>query len=211
MPNATVTAAGMRLMKLLVGTPPQAVSELVRAAGVTRTAVAEQLDELVAAGLVERQTQRLSGRGRPRHLYRATNTAISLLFTGRQQLLVPAIWQAIRELGGEPLCGNVLKRVSGLLADHYRPNVTARKPVQRLQQLIGLLTAEGGLADAVQNDEGRVVLYKRSCPFLSMADPQRSVCHIDLEMISEVVGKPVRQVACRHEGDPCCAFEIVDD
>ena len=84
MPNATVTAAGMRLMKLLVGQPPQAVSELVRMAGVTRTAVAEQLDELVAAGLVERQTQRLSGRGRPRHLYRATNTAISLLFTGRQ-------------------------------------------------------------------------------------------------------------------------------
>lgn len=52
-------------MKLLVGNPPQTITDLIRAAGVTRTAVTEQLNELVAAGFVERSMERLSGRGRP--------------------------------------------------------------------------------------------------------------------------------------------------
>ena len=77
--------------------------------------------------------------------------------------------------------------------------------------LIGLLTAEGGLAEGIEDDRGRLVLHKRSCPFLSMVDQQRSVCLIDLEMMSAVVGRPIRQTACRHDGDPCCTFVIVEN
>ena len=101
--DATISPAGLRIMKLLVGNPPQTVAELIRAAGVTRTAVTEQLNELVAAGFVERDTQRLPGRGRPRHLYRATDAALVLLFASNQRLVVPAIWRAILDVGGEEL------------------------------------------------------------------------------------------------------------
>jgi predicted transcriptional regulator len=80
MPDATISAAGLRVVRLLVGNPPQTVSSLIRATGVTRTAVTEQLNELIAAGFVERDTERLSGRGRPRHLYRTTQAALVLLF-----------------------------------------------------------------------------------------------------------------------------------
>jgi len=208
MPDASISAAGLRVMKLLVGNPPQTVSNLIEATGVTRTAVTEQLNELVAAGFVERSTQRLTGRGRPRHLYQATHTALALLFAGNQRLVVPAIWRAIRELGGEELARKVLKRVSRALAEHYNDKITAKRAPERLRQFINLLTAEGSLIEAVENDEGRLVLYKRSCPFISMVDQQRSVCYIDQEMLSAVVGRSVRQTACRHEGAPCCTFEI---
>ena len=211
MPDATLSAAGLRIMKLLVGNPPQTVSELIRATGVTRTAVTEQLNELVATGFVERGTERLPGRGRPRHLYKATHAALVLLFASNQQLVVPAIWRAIRQLGGEELTTSVLKRVSRALADHYNGKITAKKPQERLQQLIDLLTAEGGLIEAVEDAKGQLVLYKRSCPFISMIDQQRSVCFIDREFLSAVVGRPVRQIACRHEGAPCCTFEIVGE
>ena len=207
MSGATLTAAGMRVMKLLVGNPPQTVSDLIGAAGVTRTAVAEQLNELLAAGLVQRSMERLTGRGRPRHLYQATPAAMMLLFADRQRLVVPAIWQAIRDIGGENMARKILKRVSRALADHYNAQITATRPPERLRQFIELLTAEGGLNEAVEND-GRWVLHRRSCPFLSMVDEQRSVCFIDREMLSSVVGRPVRQTSCRHEGDPCCTFEI---
>ena len=76
MADATVSAAGLRIVKLLVGNPPQTVSDLIDTTGVTRTAVTEQLNELVAAGFVERSTERLTGRGRPRHLYKATDAAL---------------------------------------------------------------------------------------------------------------------------------------
>ena len=132
-----------------------------------------------------------------------------LLFASNQRLVVPAIWRAIREVGGEELLHKVLKRVSRVLAEHYNSKITAKKPQERLRQLIDLLTAEGGLIEAVEDDQGQLVLYKRSCPFISMVDEQRSVCYIDQEMLGAVVGRPVRRTACRHEGAPCCTFEIV--
>ena len=211
MPDATISAAGLRVMKLLVGNPPQTISDLIRAAGVTRTAVTEQLNELVAAGFVERSMERLPGRGRPRHRYKATDAALVLLFASNQRLVVPAIWRAIDEVGDEELADKIRKRVSHLLAEHYSAKITAKRPSERLRQFFDLLTAEGGLIEVVEGDRGQLVLHKRSCPFISMADQRRSVCHIDQDMMSAVVGRPVRQTACRHEGAPCCTFEIVGE
>jgi DeoR family transcriptional regulator, suf operon transcriptional repressor len=209
MSHVTISTAGLRVMKLLVGNPPQTVSELIRAAGVTRTAVTEQLNELVAAGFVERNTERLPGRGRPRHLYKATQAALLLLFANNQRLVVPAIWQAIRESGGDSLTKTILQQVSQSLAEHYSSKLTARKPEERLRQFIDLLMAEGGLIEAVEGDDGRLIIYKRSCPFISMVDSDRNVCHIDEEMMTAVVGRPVHKTSCRHQGAPCCTFEVV--
>lgn len=211
MPDAIISAAGLRIMKLLVGNEPQSISALIRSTGVTRTAVTEQLNELVAAGFVERETERLPGRGRPRHLYKATHAAMVLLFTSNQRLVVPAVWRAIYAIGGEELTDQVLKRVSAAMAEHYNSKITAKKPQERLQQLMKLLMAEGGLVEAVEDEKGQLVLYKRSCPFISMVDERRSVCHIDQDVMSSVVGRPIRQVSCRHEGAPCCSFEIVEE
>jgi predicted ArsR family transcriptional regulator len=207
MPDVTISTAALRVVKLLVGRPPQTIADLIKITKVTRTAVTEQLNELVAAGFVERSTERLPGRGRPRHLYRATHTCLSMLFTSNQRLLVPAVWQAIHAVGGDKLAKEVLKRVSGSLADHYNRQVTGREPRQRLRQLIALLRAEGGLVEAVEQN-GHLVMHKRSCPFISMLDEKRSVCCVDQEMMNLVVGQAVRRTACRHEGAPCCTFEI---
>jgi predicted ArsR family transcriptional regulator len=55
------------------------------------------------------------------------------------------------------------------------------------------------------------VLHKRSCPFLRMVDEKRSICCVDLEMMTAIVGKPVRRTACRHDGSPCCTFEVAEE
>lgn len=207
MAGAFVNAAGMRIVKLLVGNPSMCVGDLIEAAGVTRTAVTEQLNELVAAGFVKRTTERLAGRGRPRHRYAATDSALLLLFASNQQLVVPAIWQAIHKVGGEKLTRQVLRRVSRSLAEHYRRRITATKPRERLEEMADLLREEGVLVEICEED-GQVVMRKRSCPFISMADEDRHVCCIDQEMMTAVVGRPVRRTACRHDGDPCCEFEL---
>ena len=103
LPDATVTAVGLRVVKLLVGNPPQSIDELALATGVTRTAVIEQLRMLVKAGLAERHTQRLGSRGRPRYLFSATTAALLMLFASNQNMVVPAIWEAIGTLGGVEL------------------------------------------------------------------------------------------------------------
>ncbi len=208
MTDLRVSAAAMRVMRLLVGRRPRPINDLVDATGVTRTAVTEQLHELASAGFVERRTERLEGRGRPRHLYFATDSAMILLFGNSQRMVVPAIWQAIHEVGGKPLSRKVLRRVSRALAEHYNQRITAEDPQQRLMEFTELLREEGGLVEAL-NQGGQLVLRKRSCPFVSMLDDRHSVCCVDQQMMAEVVGRRVKRMTCRYEGDPCCTFEIV--
>jgi predicted ArsR family transcriptional regulator len=207
MAESTVSAAGLKIVKLLVGNPPHSVTDLVQATGVTRTAVTEQLRELVTAGFVEQSAERLQGRGRPRYLFKATNDALVLLFSSNQRLVVPAIWKAIDEIGGEQLKDKVLKKTSRILADHYNSKITAKKPQDRLRQLMSIFISEGGILEAVEED-GKLVVYKRSCPFISMVDANHTICTVDLDMMSQVVGRPVLRTACRHDGDPCCKIEI---
>ncbi len=207
MADVIISAAGLRIVKILVGSPPQTVADLIGATGVTRTAVTEQLNDLVGAGFVERTTERLPGRGRPRHLYRATDAALLLLFANNQRLVVPAIWRAIDKVAGPRATQQVLKQVSKSLAEHYSRRITATQPEKRLRQLIELLRDEGGLVD-VKEEDGQLVMRKRSCAFISMFDESRAVCTVDEEMMSAVVGCPVRRVECRHDGAPCCSFEL---
>jgi DeoR family transcriptional regulator, suf operon transcriptional repressor len=208
MPEAIVSPAAMRVIKLLVGNPPLTVADLIDATGVTRTAVTEQLNELVAAGFVDRAVERLPGRGRPRHLYSANAAALLLLFASNQQVVVPAIWQAIDELGGDQLRGQIARRVTQLLADHYRPRITGHTPEERLRQVTQMLCEEGHLVDVKHDGDGQLVLRKRTCPFINMFEENRTVCGVDLDLLSELVGAPVEQTTSRHDGAPCCTFAV---
>ena len=208
MSQILVTDAGMRVVKLLVGNPPKTMADLIEATGVTRTAVTEQLSELVAAGLVARTVERTSGRGRPRHRYAATDAALLLLFADNRRLLVPALWKAIGEVGGKQFTRKVLKRVGKSMAEHYKSRVKGRTPRARLRQLMELLREEGVLLDVVSDGKRGLRIHKRSCPFFSMYEETQNVCAVDSEMMSLVVGARVKRTACRHEGDPCCTFEL---
>lgn len=89
-------------MRLLAGSPPQTMVKLIAAAGVTRTAVTEQFNELLAAGYVERSLQKRSW-GRPQHLYRATEYSLRTLFPNNQRLLAPLLLEAFHELADREL------------------------------------------------------------------------------------------------------------
>ena len=208
MPDVAVSPAGMRIIRVLVGRKPVTVAQLIEAAGVTRTAVTEQLNELIAAGFVERSVERLTGRGRPRHVYRASHAALLMLFTSNQHLVVPAIWDAIREIGGNELSRKVLKKVARKLADHYRPKITGRTAAERLRQFARALSDEGHLVEIAQDQRGRPLMRKRSCAFISMFEDRRTVCEVDQEVLAALVDGPIRRIACRHDGQPCCVFQL---
>jgi len=208
MPEALVSTAGMRIVRLLVGTPPQTIAELIRATGVTRTAVSEQLNELVAGGFVARTMERLPQRGRPRYRYSATRAALLLLAAGSRQSVVPAIWQAIEHVGGRELTKKVQKRVTHAIVDQYRQRVTGQTPRDRLRQLAEVWSEEGHLVEFREDEKGQLLLRKRSCGFISMYEETRTICSIDLDVIAALVQAPVVRAECRHDGDPCCAFEL---
>ncbi len=191
-----------------MGTPPQTVSDLVEAAGVTRTAIMGQLNELVAAGLVEREMKHCAVRGRPRHLYRATSAGLQLF--ANHWAVIPAIWRAIAHVVGDEALEEVLKSVAHELAKHYSRRIDAEDPLERMRQLIELFRESGELID-MDEESGQPLVRKRSCAFVGLHDHDRKVCCVGQEMMSEVVGRPVRRTACRYEGSPCCTFQIFQD
>ena len=102
----------------------------------------EQLNDLVAKGYVERTLdERRPGRGRPRHLYKAVDPSL-LLFTNGQQVVMSALWRAIFDICGEGAARRVLKQVSRAMTDYYRQKITAKKPQERLRQLIAVFAGE---------------------------------------------------------------------
>ena len=97
--------------------------------------------------------------------------------------------------------------MSRKLADYYCAQITAKEPKERLRRLVNILRNEGGVLE-IRQEDGATVVYRRTCPFMSMMDDKRLTCVIDLEMINLVVGHAVRRTACRMDGAPCCTLRI---
>ena len=104
----SISAVGTRIMRLLIGQSPKTMTELIEATGVTRTAISEQLSELISSGYIQQKLERLPGRGRPRYLYSATEYALKKLFEGYQSILVPAAWRAIKKHCGADVVDTVV-------------------------------------------------------------------------------------------------------
>jgi DeoR family transcriptional regulator, suf operon transcriptional repressor len=191
---------------MLVGRAPQSISDLTKAAGVTRTAITGQLYQLIEAGLVERRSEQSPNRGRPRHLYTATEASLMLFITS-QRLLIPSVFRAVRNIGSEKTLRAVLKQVTHALAEHYQRKISATKPDSRLRKLADILNDEGAVIETAE-EKGRFVMVKRSCPLVGILEDKRAICRIDLDVMRAVVGRHVTRTACRHDGAPCCTFIV---
>ena len=194
-------------MRLLIGQPPKTMSELIEATGVTRTAISEQLNELILSGYIQQKLERLPGRGRPRYLYSATEFALKKLFEGYQSILVPAAWRAIKKHCGQDVVKNVVDEISTELADHFNRQIESHVPEERLREFSEIVSHSGRLGTC-RIDGEHAEYDKLSCPFVSMYDGSGIVCDIDKLAMSKIMKVPVERIRCRLEGSPCCTFRL---
>ena len=203
----SIGAVGTRIMRLLIGQPPKTMSELIEATGVTRTAVSEQLNEMISAGFIQQKLERLPGRGRPRYLYSATEYALKKLFEGYQSILVPAAWRAIKKHCGEEVVSKMVDDISTELAEHFNRQIESPIPEERLQEFTDIVCRSGRLGTC-RVESQHAEYDKLSCPFVSMYDGSGIVCDIDELAMSKIMKTPVERVRCRLEGAPCCTFRF---
>lgn len=201
--KSIVSQAGKKVLEQLIGFPPRTIPELMAALHVTRTAITEQLHELTALGFVERFALPRASRGRPQYRYRATPEAIEKLCQGNEHLLVPAIWNAIREIGGETLLEKVVDEIATQLAEKHG----GKEPDwhSRLQALV----FQGGFDDCQYQEDGSVLLTKRTCRLHAMRDEAAVVCQIHLQTLAKITHARIERVAYRLEDSPCCQFRVV--
>lgn len=179
------------------------ISDLVAQTGVTATAVRQRIGRMMAAGLIQRHTER-HGRGRPNHRYVLTEKGERYAGDNFSDLAV-VLWEEIRAVQDPNVRRGLLKRIAGRFVERYRGRVDGDTLGQRMDSLVGLMD-EKEVPFEVDDSGTLPVLSALVCPYPELAQLDRGVCTMEKLMLSEVLGENVRLSACRLDGAPCCTF-----
>jgi predicted ArsR family transcriptional regulator len=180
------------------------VTELAEELEVTATAVRQRLTRLMARQYIGR-TATKSGRGRPRHHYALTDK-------GRRKSgsnfadLAAALWEEIRLVQDPEVRRGLIQRLSHRLSQMYVGRVTGDSVRERMEQL-GRLFEERQIPFNVGRQEDLPVLTVYACPYPELAGDDRSICSLERQMFTQVLGTELHQKECRLDGDTCCSFE----
>jgi predicted ArsR family transcriptional regulator len=180
------------------------VGELAELMDVTATAVRQRLNRLLAQGYIDRLVVR-SGRGRPGHRYVLTDKGRRKTGANFADLAI-ALWQEIRDIKDPETRRGLFQRISRRLAEMYESQVQAETVEERMEQLAELFSSRQ-IPFEVDYEGDLPVLTALACPYLDLAEQDRSICAMERILFSELLGQDLRLNKCRLNGDGCCTFE----
>jgi len=182
------------------------VQELCDAAGVTATAVRQRLTRLQGAGYVERQTVR-SGRGRPHHAYRVTDSGRQVLGDNYSELAL-LLWDELLGIEEPSVRERVTNRIRQALVRRYGASVQGVSLLERLGELRSSL-ANHGFRVEVDSQGEFPVLRETNCPYHELAQRDSGICELEQQVFEQVLGTPLRLASCCRDGHGCCEFHPV--
>jgi len=191
------------LLNLLADSGPLAISDIGSYFEITRTAVHERLLRLMAEGLVERKLRR-GGRGRPSYRYLLSPKARKLAGNNFADLAA-VLWQQV--LGIEDsrrrqhVIGNIVTALKILYADAIH-GTTLKARMESLRDL----HEKRRVRCEVDTPGGGPRFTLRDCPYLDLAEVDRSVCQMETMLFSQLLGDEVVLSQCRLDGHACCEF-----
>ena len=77
---------------------------------------------------------------------------------------------------------------------------------ERMEQL-GQLFEERHIPFTVGRQGELPILTVYACPYPELAGDDRSICTLERQMFTQVLGTELNQTECRLDGDTCCTFE----
>ncbi len=182
------------------------VVELTEKLEVTATAVRQRLDRLENAGYVERRKNSV-GRGRPTFSYFLTDLGwrqVGVTYTD----LAVALWSEIMLLEESGTKAKLIERVSKRMGRAFRDLLPEGSIEDRMKSLAGLMAARRIPASFV-SVEGLPILSVHACPYpdLTSRDTDRSLCHLEQQVLSEAIGQPLELSCCKLDGHGSCQFK----
>lgn len=187
------------------------VEELAAELGVTDNAVRAQLQALERDGIVRQAGIRRTGVvGKPPATFEIAPSAEALLSTAYAPVLRALLVALEKRMSQNDL--DALFREVGRLLAAQKGVTTGSTPESRadLEQRVNaaaeFLAALGG---ELQVEAGAATFTLRgyACPLSDAVCTQANVCHAIEELVSQMVGVPVRE-CCDREGKARCCFEV---
>jgi predicted ArsR family transcriptional regulator len=180
---------------------------MASALGVTATAVRNRLTRLTGSGLIERRAEQ-GGRGRPRHVYQASDEANRRFGQNYAELAVVLWDEMMRTVDDRRLRRLLFARITDRLAEMYRSQLSGDEWEGRLVQLGSILHDRGIEAEITRAEaSSSPVLKQLSCPYFELAQEDPTICAMERKMLEKVLGRGLRLSQCRLDGHRSCDFE----
>lgn len=203
-------APSERLLMTLKMQGAQTSAEIGKRHGITGEAARQQLQKLQEDGLVTEE-RRSAGRGRPAVYWHLTEKA-QARFPDTHAALTVDILRSITEVLGPEALNQVIAERETVTLGHYRSALSkCTNTRERLEKLAELRSAEGYMAQVVEDDDG-LRLIENHCPICAAATFCQGFCRAEKAVFQNVLGPEVRIERDEHivGGGRRCTYLVRD-
>jgi DeoR family suf operon transcriptional repressor len=197
------------LLQVLKRTGEAGVEELAEALAVTVSAVRQQLDGLLADGLVT-YTEVREGRGRPKHVYRLTRQAEGLFpkaYGGLTNELLGYVTDA-----DPALIDTIFERRRQRRTEGARARVEGMDFAAKVAELAKILDEDGYLADFEALPDGTFRITEHNCAVLDVAERYGLACSSEIAFLRDVLPEArVERVSHMIAGAHACAYAVTPE
>ena len=169
---------------------------IAQALDMTAEAARQQVQKLVAAGLVEGRLEAASGVGRPHQNWVLTEAGNGRFPDTHAQLTVQLIGSIRQIFGDEGLDRLITQREVDARASYHQV-CTGDSLQERLEQLAMIRTQEGYMA-RVERDGKDWLLIEDHCPICAAARTCQGFCRSELQVFQEIAGQDATVVREEH-------------
>lgn len=193
------------ILRLIQQRGPQSIKSLEAELGVTTNAVREQIQSLLAAGLLSADKER-RGTGRPAYIYSLTEKA-QRLFPQAYDVLLRLLIEEIVKREGSDITQQLLNAVGERMADGFVAGDKSADLHQQLEAITAELARHGMPITIFEQDEA-VALQSWSCPYISLARETDGICQMERHMLERALGRRVTLDERLIDGHTHCSFRL---
>jgi predicted ArsR family transcriptional regulator len=208
MATQNVESTRDKILALLQKNGPSTVADLSEELGITNISVRHHLSSLSAENLVETREER-HGVGRPRLIYRLTETALERN-PARYLKLTDLLLQQMKAQLPPKVVERILMEMAAHMASELREQVRGLPLDERIERLMELLFPEGYLARVEPAGANGYRLTEFTCPYATISLQHPEVCLLDMTIFADVLDATVERKTCIRSGADACTFSIVE-
>ncbi|AKC71575.1 transcriptional regulator [Pandoraea oxalativorans] len=187
-PLVAPVAGHERVLHWLKTQGPASTAEVASGLGITAEAARQQVQKLVADGLLAGETMPSRGAGRPRQAWALTEAGHSRFPDAHSTLTIQLIG-SIRQLFGEDGLDRLITQRAAETRTSYKKAIDPLPDLPaRMEKLAEIRSAEGYMA-RVERDGDDWLLIEDHCPICAAAKTCQGFCRTELELFQELIGK----------------------
>ncbi|AQT60835.1 metalloregulator ArsR/SmtB family transcription factor [Cellvibrio sp. PSBB023] len=179
-----------RILFRLKSKGPASTAVLAQELEMTAEAGRLQIQKLLAAGLIEGQTESSNGAGRPKQLWQLTSAGYSRFPDSHAQLAVQLIASVNTLFGTQGMEQLIQQRENAMRATYMEACNPLPDIEHKLTRLAELRENEGYMA-RVETDGEDWLLIEDHCPICAAATSCQAFCRSELQLFQTVLGSRV--------------------